>query len=87
MTTPRTTILLIEDEPPMRRFLSAALGDTCLSCRSHDICGGGHYAHRYRGGRGFRNPSIYCADMLELIRHIRACVITDLERLSTHDPA
>jgi uncharacterized protein len=64
-----------------------ALGDTCLSCRSHDICGGGHYAHRYRGGRGFRNPSIYCADMLELIRHIRTCVITDLERLSTHDPA
>jgi len=28
MTTPRPTILLIEDEPPMRRFLSAALGAT-----------------------------------------------------------
>ena len=28
MTTPRTTILLIEADPPMRRFLSAALGDT-----------------------------------------------------------
>jgi two-component system KDP operon response regulator KdpE len=26
MTAPRTTILLIEDEPPMRRFLRAALG-------------------------------------------------------------
>ncbi|MCO8269012.1 FxsB family radical SAM/SPASM domain protein [Actinoplanes sp. TRM 88003] len=64
-----------------------ALSETCLACPVRDVCGGGHYAHRYRGGRGFLNPSVYCADMLELIRHVRACVLTDLERRSTHDPA
>jgi uncharacterized protein len=70
-----------------RQIGTAALSATCLSCPSRDICGGGHYAHRYRAGRGFRNASVYCADMLELIRHIRTCVIADLERLPTHDPA
>ena len=64
-----------------------ALGDDCLSCPLRSICGGGHYAHRYRGGRGFRNPSVYCADMLKLIRHIRTRVIADLGRVPTHDPA
>jgi len=62
-----------------------ALSDTCLSCSSHDICGGGHYAHRYRSPDGFRNPSVYCADMLKLIRHIRTRVIADLRRFSA-DP-
>ena len=38
-------------------------------------CGGGLYAHRYRtrpGNRGdFDNPSVYCADLLTFIRHVR----------------
>jgi uncharacterized protein len=55
-----------------------ALSDTCLSCSIHRICGGGHYAHRYQPGHGFRNPSVYCADMSLLIRHVRDRVITDL---------
>ncbi|MFM9559368.1 FxsB family radical SAM/SPASM domain protein, partial [Streptomyces caniscabiei] len=43
---------------------------TCRACPLVRICGGGHYAHRYRPGSGFRNPSVYCADLDVLIRHI-----------------
>lgn len=60
-----------------------ALSDTCLACPVHEICGGGHYAHRYRSPDGFRNPSVYCADMVELIRHVRGRVVADLRQLST----
>jgi uncharacterized protein len=50
----------------------AALSDTCRACPLVEVCGGGHYAHRYRAGTGFRNPSVYCADLAHLIRHIAA---------------
>ena len=62
-----------------------ALCDTCRQCPAHAICGGGHYAHRFRTGEGFRNPSVYCADMLRLIRHVTRRVATDLHaRLGVH---
>ncbi|MDT0341610.1 FxsB family cyclophane-forming radical SAM/SPASM peptide maturase [Streptomyces litchfieldiae] len=53
-----------------RQAGTAALADACLSCPLLKVCGGGHYAHRYRAGHGFRNPSVYCADLSRLIRHI-----------------
>jgi uncharacterized protein len=56
------------------------LADACRSCPVHSICGGGHYAHRYRAGAGFRNPSVYCADLLRLIRHVSGRVAADLTR-------
>ena len=37
-----------------------------------DSCGGGLYAHRYRTGSGFMNPSVYCADLEKIITHVRA---------------
>ena len=55
-----------------------ALADTCLRCPIHRICGAGHYAHRYRAGSGFRNPTVYCADMAALINHIRERLTVDL---------
>jgi uncharacterized protein len=64
-----------------RQIGTAALSDTCRACPSHRICGGGHYAHRYRAGEGFRNPSVYCADMLKLIAHVSARAAADLRRL------
>lgn len=57
-----------------------ALSDTCLSCPVHRICGAGLYTHRYRPDTGFRNPSVYCADLRHLIEHIRDRVFTDLRR-------
>jgi uncharacterized protein len=46
-----------------------------------EICGGGLYPHRYRSGEGFRNPSVYCADMKRLIGHVRKRLITDVSAL------
>ncbi|WP_432834346.1 FxsB family cyclophane-forming radical SAM/SPASM peptide maturase [Dactylosporangium sp. CA-092794] len=70
-----------------RQIGIAALCETCLACPVHAVCGGGHYAHRYRPGTGFRNPSIYCADMLRLIRHISGRMTADLHRLSALQPS
>lgn len=49
-----------------------ALSATCRACPLLTVCGGGHYAHRYRVGSGFRHPSVYCADLDRLIRHVAA---------------
>lgn len=48
----------------------AALADTCRACPLVAVCGGGHYAHRYRAGAGFTNPSVYCADLQRFIHHV-----------------
>ncbi|WP_319061997.1 FxsB family cyclophane-forming radical SAM/SPASM peptide maturase [Streptomyces europaeiscabiei] len=55
-----------------------ALADACLRCPVHPVCGAGLYAHRYRQGSGFLNPSVYCPDLFRLITHIRDTVTTDL---------
>ncbi|WP_261994209.1 radical SAM/SPASM protein FxsBH, inactivated beta-hydroxylase extension form [Streptomyces sp. t39] len=47
-----------------------ALSETCRRCRVLADCGGGLYAHRYRSGRGFGNPSVYCTDLRALIEGI-----------------
>ncbi|MGP8299153.1 FxsB family cyclophane-forming radical SAM/SPASM peptide maturase [Streptomyces inhibens] len=47
------------------------LGAQCRNCALVEVCGGGNYAHRYRADTGgFANPSVYCADLERLIRHI-----------------
>ena len=46
------------------------LCQTCRECPVVSSCGGGLYTHRYRAGRGFGNPSVYCADLLSLISHV-----------------
>jgi uncharacterized protein len=58
-----------------------ALCETCQDCTERDVCGGGHFAHRYRSPDGFLNPTVYCADMLKLIRHIRKRMAVDLARI------
>lgn len=59
-----------------------ALGPACEACRVRDICGGGYYPHRYRAGEGFRNPSVYCPDLLALITAIGEYVSAEIRRLS-----
>ncbi|WTI82678.1 FxsB family radical SAM/SPASM domain protein [Streptomyces sp. NBC_00726] len=53
-----------------RQAGAGALAAACRACPLLTVCGGGHYAHRYRADNGFRNPSVYCADLERLIRHI-----------------
>jgi uncharacterized protein len=50
----------------------AGLCSTCRQCPVVATCGGGLYAHRYRGdGSGFANPSVYCRDLITLIEHVQ----------------
>jgi uncharacterized protein len=45
----------------------STVSSVCQQCEVVRVCGGGLYAHRYRTGSGFDNPSAYCADLLQLI--------------------
>jgi uncharacterized protein len=54
-----------------RRQGLAGLSQTCRSCPVVRQCGGGLFAHRYRDGT-FDNPSVYCADLKELTRHVNS---------------
>ena len=45
----------------------ADLSRTCRACPVVEQCGGGLFAHRYRTGAGFDNPSVYCEDLKSLI--------------------
>jgi uncharacterized protein len=62
-----------------RQLGTQALSAQCQGCRVHRVCGGGLYAHRYREGTGFANPSVYCPDLMRLIDHIRARMQADLD--------
>ena len=62
-----------------RQIGAEALAPVCGSCRLRRICGGGHYVHRYRAGEGFRNPTVYCDDMQQLITHVHQRVTADLD--------
>ncbi|GAA2868137.1 radical SAM protein [Actinoplanes cyaneus] len=54
------------------------LAESCRRCPAVRVCGGGHYAHRFRAPADFGNPTVYCADQLRLIDHIRDRVFADL---------
>lgn len=56
------------------------LGPVCAGCPLAAVCGGGLYAHRYGDGR-FDRPSVYCADLDRLIRHIAARLRADVAGL------
>ncbi|WP_231956880.1 MULTISPECIES: FxsB family cyclophane-forming radical SAM/SPASM peptide maturase [unclassified Actinoplanes] len=58
----------------------ASLAETCRRCPAVAVCGGGHYAHRFRAPADFANPTVYCADQRRLIDHIRDRVFADLRR-------
>jgi uncharacterized protein len=62
-----------------RQLGERALCDECGRCRIRRVCGGGLYAHRYKRGSGFANPSVYCSDLMRLITHIRAQVQNDID--------
>jgi uncharacterized protein len=46
-----------------RRAGIGGLSRACRACSIVRACGGGLYAHRYRSGSGFDNPSVYCDDL------------------------
>ncbi|MDG4831524.1 FxsB family radical SAM/SPASM domain protein [Solwaraspora sp. WMMD1047] len=58
----------------------SSLSTQCGKCPIRQVCGGGYYPHRYRAG-SFLNPSIYCADLDRLIRHISSRLQVDLAKV------
>ncbi len=59
-----------------RRYLARQGGATslcaqCQRCEALRVCGGGYLPHRYAGGGSFDAPSVYCADILHLVRAVR----------------
>ena len=69
---------LLVPEIAARQMGYRALSAQCQECRIRRVCGGGLYAHRYRPGTGFANPSVYCPDLMRLIGHIRETVAADI---------
>jgi uncharacterized protein len=55
-----------------------ALAAQCRACAIHQICGGGLYPHRFRSGTGFANPSVYCPDLMHLIKYIHQVMRADI---------
>jgi uncharacterized protein len=64
-----------------RQMGSRSLATQCRACDIRRVCGAGLYAHRYRPGTGFHNPSVYCPDLMKLIRHIHDTMRADLDEL------
>ncbi|GAA1265880.1 hypothetical protein GCM10009677_17510 [Sphaerisporangium rubeum] len=67
-----------------RQIGEQALSPACAACSVKSVCGGGLYAHRYREGQGFANPSVYCPDLLHLIGHVRKTIEADPPAGSEH---
>jgi uncharacterized protein len=70
--------LLLHPGIAARQWGTDALSAPCRACHLHTVCGGGHYATRYRSDTGFANPSVYCADLTELIGRVRQRLSKDV---------
>ncbi|WP_431953461.1 FxsB family cyclophane-forming radical SAM/SPASM peptide maturase [Actinacidiphila sp. bgisy167] len=54
-----------------RRLGRLALAHRCQTCPLVPVCGGGYLPHRFSTAHGYRNPSVYCADLEYLIQHVQ----------------
>ncbi|WP_128375301.1 FxsB family cyclophane-forming radical SAM/SPASM peptide maturase [Streptomyces cavernae] len=54
-----------------RQHGKEALAEQCRACPLVDVCGGGYLPHRFSEAQGYRNPSVYCADLEHIIRHVQ----------------
>jgi len=70
-----------------RQLGLTSLSETCQRCDIVDMCGGGHYVHRYSKERGFDNPSVYCEDMKIFLPFVRDTVRSVQAREQQSRPA
>lgn len=54
-----------------RQIGELALNHQCAACDIRTTCGAGYLPHRYEASSGFMNPSVYCSDLLKLIKEIQ----------------
>jgi len=78
----RNDVEAVWDVPLFRMGLRSKelLAPKCQECAYRRICGGGYLPHRYGRDTGIANPSVYCAELLILLPHIRERIAADLER-------
>lgn len=50
------------------------LDGKCIVCHRREACGGGYMPHRYDSANGFKNPTIYCADLLAFFDHVETAL-------------
>jgi uncharacterized protein len=53
---------------------SLPLPTACRDCPERSVCGGGYLPHRYSREKGFDNPSVWCSDILQILRCMRSYV-------------
>lgn len=58
-----------------RQYGKDVLAEQCRSCPLVEVCGGGYLPHRFSSARGYDNPSVYCADLDHLIRHVQRSLL------------
>lgn len=70
----------VVEHPHVRARLDKrhTLSTQCRDCWLKESCGGGYYPHRFHAESGFDNPSVYCADYMRLIPHIRGAVMAQV---------
>lgn len=75
----KSTIQQVLDSNVMHRYQTMLqqenLCETCLKCPEKSICGAGQISHRY-GPNGFNHPTIYCQEMIQMIREARHLVFS-----------
>ncbi|MCU1644067.1 MAG: chuR 2 [Nocardia sp.] len=54
----------------VRQIGADGVSAVCRSCPVVQACGGGFYPDRYHPDHGFDNPSVFCADLKEMVEHI-----------------
>jgi uncharacterized protein len=69
-----------------RQLTATGLAAQCRACPVGAVCGGGHYPHRYRAGSGYLNPSVYCPDLMALIRHMSRVLRADIAQAAEGRP-
>ena len=76
-----------------RQSGAEGLSESCRSCPVLASCGAGLFAHRYRkdgfdpddAAAAFRNPTVYCADLLTLIDTLHTLHTAESAAMSTSD--
>ena len=69
-----------------RRAGISGLCPLCRACPLVQACGGGLYAHRYKTGSGFENPSVYCEDLKILIPAVTDAAKPTRRAREGHEP-
>jgi uncharacterized protein len=63
--------ILSSDEFAESHALQRPTSKLCLACPELRVCGGGMTLHRWRDINQYDNTSVYCADQLLVIGHLR----------------